>query len=218
MYEVSLPIFANAQANIESVRRFFVRALRIVCFLVFPLMFGLAAVSQEAVDLLLGIKWAETAPLVLILSLSMPARIIGNLFPPALQGTGHPKTSLTNLMIAVFLIVPALAIAAVYGTTAVALAWLIVFPLVMLIIIARSRKMIGVHWIDVGRALVPTVVASFLMFVAVLYSGLFMSNAGVSIETRLPMMIFIGVAVFAALSYVGLREQLREVLNIMRKD
>jgi len=218
LYAVSLPIFADAQVDIAVVRRFFVKALRIVSFVAFPFLFGLAAVSFEAVDLILGTRWGEAAPLLLILSLSMPARIIGNLFPPALQGTGHAKSSLVNLMIAVMIMVPALAIGAAYGTTSVALIWLTVYPVVIIVIINRSKDSLGVHWSDVRQAIVTPIFASLVMLGTVLFIGPLLADAGLSVVTRFPLMILVGVFIFAALTVLGMRDQLREILNIIRRD
>lgn len=217
MYEVGLPAFAGAQSDIAQVGRFFVRALRIVSFVVFPLMFGLAAVSPEAVGILLGEKWIAVVPLVLILSLSMPARILSNLFPPALQGTGHPKSSLINLALSVAVMVPALAIGALFDIRSVALVWVVVYPLVLLLIINRSRKSIGVDWPNVLRATIPPLAASLIMLATVMVFASRLLSTDISLYVRLASMVAVGALVYLAVSSMGMRAQLQEVLNLIRR-
>lgn len=217
MYEISLPTFAEAQKEVDRVGRVFNRALRIVSFVVFPLMFGLAAVSDDLVNVILGDKWLAAAPLVLILSLSMPARILGNLFPPALQGIGHPKSSLLNIAFAVVVMVPALTVSALYDTNTVALAWLVVYPIVLLFMYAHSRALLGLNWTSAASAVLPSLVGSVVMFSLVYWLGYQLSAKGLAIELRLGASILSGVFVYVLFASLGMRGHLSELVTLFRR-
>lgn len=217
MYEVSLPTFANAQTDIEKVGRFFARATRLVSYLVFPLMFGLAAISPDAVPFLLGEKWIDAVPLVLVLCLSMPARILANLFPPALQGIGQPKQSLLNLAVAVLVMVPAITVAVMYSTQAVALVWLAVYPIVLTIMFSQSHIMLGTKWNKAAVAVMPPLLASIVMFLSVYYLGQYLMTSGLSINARLSLTIVFGAVVYLILSLLGLRRHLSELIDMARR-
>jgi O-antigen/teichoic acid export membrane protein len=217
LYEISLPTFAQAKKELGRVAHVFTRALRILCFAVFPLMFGLAAVSADIVDLLIGQKWTAAAPLVLVLSLSMPARIIGNLFSPALQGIGRPAGSLVNLSIAVATMVPILTVAALYDTLSVALAWLVAYPVALVLMFYHSRASLDLRWADAASAVLPPLFSSSLMFLLVYWFGDWISETGWSAEYRLAVSIVVGVIFYAIFSIVGMRKQLTEVVDLARK-
>ena len=64
---VAYPIECALQDNNEELQRCFFRMLRLTCFLLFPLMIGLAALAEPLVRLLLTNKWLEAVPLMRIL-------------------------------------------------------------------------------------------------------------------------------------------------------
>ena len=49
----------------------FFQMLRMTCFVLFPLMMGLAALAEPVVRLLLTDKWIETVPLIRILCFAL---------------------------------------------------------------------------------------------------------------------------------------------------
>ena len=64
---VAYPIECELQDNDEELQRRFFQMLRLTCFVLFPLMMGLAALAEPIVRLLLTEKWIETVPLIRIL-------------------------------------------------------------------------------------------------------------------------------------------------------
>lgn len=64
---VAYPIECELQDNEEELQRRFFQMLRMTCFVLFPLMMGLAALAEPVVRLLLTDKWIETVPLIRIL-------------------------------------------------------------------------------------------------------------------------------------------------------
>ncbi|CAK7050884.1 MAG: hypothetical protein PARBB_02530 [Parabacteroides distasonis] len=64
---VAYPIECELQDNDDELQRRFFQMLRMTCFLLFPLMMGLAALAEPVVRLLLTEKWIEAVPLMRIL-------------------------------------------------------------------------------------------------------------------------------------------------------
>lgn len=216
LYEISLPTFARVKKEVGDVAHVFLRALRILSFVVFPLMFGLASVSTDVVDLLIGNKWAAVAPLVMILSLSMPARIIGNLLPPALQGIGSARSSLLNLTIAVAGMVPLLTLAAAQSSMAVATAWLVGYPVVLMIMFAHSHDLLRVRWSNAAGAVLPSMIGSLIMFGSVYWSSVELSALTLSTETRLVTCVLLGIAIYGVFSLFALRGRIRDIIDLAR--
>src|SRR5690606_25017428 len=80
--EVAYPMYAAIRHDQKEYDRIFCYIFRIVTVFSFPLFYGIAAVAEDAVMLILGEKWHATVlPLQLIL-LTIPLRLVTNLFTP----------------------------------------------------------------------------------------------------------------------------------------
>lgn len=64
---VAYPIECELQDKEEELQQRFFQMLRMTCFVLFPLMMGLAALAEPVVRLLLTDKWIEAVPLIRIL-------------------------------------------------------------------------------------------------------------------------------------------------------
>lgn len=64
---VAYPIECELQDNDKELQRRFFQMLRMTCFILFPLMMGIAALAEPAVRLLLTEKWLDAVPLIRIL-------------------------------------------------------------------------------------------------------------------------------------------------------
>ena len=68
---VAYPTLSKIQNNDDKLRYAYRKIIRYSSFIIFPLMIGLAAVSDPFVRALLGEKWAETIPLLKILCFAL---------------------------------------------------------------------------------------------------------------------------------------------------
>lgn len=78
---VIYPLLSELQDDDERLKRAYIQSLRMSCFIIFPLMVGLAAVSEPLLIVLLTDKWLSAALPLSILSLGYmfaPYRIISN--------------------------------------------------------------------------------------------------------------------------------------------
>ena len=64
---VAYPTECELQDNDVELQRLFFQMLRMTCFILFPLMMGIAALAEPAVRLLLTEKWIDAVPLIRIL-------------------------------------------------------------------------------------------------------------------------------------------------------
>src|SRR6516165_11437667 len=64
---LSSPMMAALQTNIDAMRAALYRALRLTAAIALPTSAGMALVADEAVEVLLGPRWADAAPLLRLL-------------------------------------------------------------------------------------------------------------------------------------------------------
>ena len=81
----------------------------------------MAVTAQPLVDVLMGAKWSEAAPLVAILALAMPVMTLHILFAPALNALGLPNIVVRNSVFGAILMPTVYLFAVQYGADG--LAW-----------------------------------------------------------------------------------------------
>ena len=160
---IGLPAFSQVQGRLDDLRFYLLKATRITSVLSFPIFIGLAVTAPEAIAVLLGAKWPAAAPLLQILALIMPLRMVSTLLPPALWSIGRPGISAGNVLIAALVIPSACLIGAQWGAVGMAMAWLGAYPLVFGITLQRSGGVLGLGVEDFGRAMRAPALASLAM-------------------------------------------------------
>lgn len=65
---VAFPVFAKVQDDLEYLKRGYLKVVKILCFVNFPILIGLAASSPYAITLVFGSKWLPSIGLIQILA------------------------------------------------------------------------------------------------------------------------------------------------------
>lgn len=151
---IGLPAFSEVQGRLNEVRFYLLKAVRITSVLSFPLFIGLSLVASEAVGLVLGPQWRDVAPILRILALIMPLRMVIMLLSPVLWGIDRPGLSATNMFIAAIVMPIACLVGGQWDAVGMATAWLLAYPIVFLVTVRRSGEAIGLklnHFTEVMR-------------------------------------------------------------------
>jgi O-antigen/teichoic acid export membrane protein len=190
-------VFAAVQDDPPALRRYFLNITEAIALVTFPMTIGLALVSPLFVPLVLGEQWLMmVAPLQLI-ALYASVRAVSPLLVQVLIAVRETRFNMWNSVLAAIVLPIAFIIGSRWGTVGIALAWIIVHPLILLPLFFRVRRAIDVSWVSYGRALWPAVGASVIMAIAVLAIDRLVP-AGVEGLSRLIMQIGAG-----AVGYVG---------------
>lgn len=196
--KLALPAFVQIMDDKERMFRAYIKSLRLIALLVFPIGFGLASVAVPTIAVALGAKWSAATPVFALLTLSVPFRLITMLDPGLLLALGLPKAMLQNrlaglLVLAVFLTVGTLQ----GGLTGIALAWVIAAPFIWAATAAWNCRRLGWRlWSVLGIAVRP-LAASILMYVAVLSTERALLTFNTPAVARLVIEILLGAGVYA---------------------
>lgn len=213
---VAFPAFSQVQAEPERVKRYFLKAASIMSVVAFPVFFGMSSVAPELVATLLGEKWAPAALPLQILGLVMPFRMISTLLPPVLWGVGKPEVSAINFLIAAIIMPIAFFIGAQWGPAGMAMAWLIAYPLVFLISIARTMTIVKLGFIEFLSTMLKPTLACAGMYAAVSATRLFALTPGDNL-VNLIVLILVGAATYSGLVFLIHREGLQETFELLRR-
>jgi O-antigen/teichoic acid export membrane protein len=214
--QLALPIMAGCQADRATMRVSFLRGLRLVASLTVPLSVGLALVADDFVAVALGDKWAAAVPVLRVLAVLGLIRSVDTLLPPVLLAR-YRANALFGWTLALLLVMPfAFWFGAVWlGSLGVALAWIVVYPLVMTWMAREALRELEMGWRTLLDQLRPILVASLAMAVVVVMVrwGLPMSDLSERL-VRLASSVTVGAIAYAGtvlLQGGALVREIREV-------
>jgi len=216
IYEVAFPSFSRSQEDLEQVTHYFLKAVRIMSFVTFPLFFGISSIAPELVSFLLGEKWRYAGTILAILSLVMPLRMISNLLPPVLQGIGHPVKSVFNLLIAITIMPAAFMIGTKWSISGVSFAWLTMFPIVFTLTLLNSLATLRVSWLAFLSAIYIPLASSLIMYAVVMATRILIDGS-LPLIGQLTILVLAGMLTYGALAFFVHRDGYREVMALVRR-
>lgn len=210
--EVAYPMYAAISHDKEKYQQIFSYMLRIITLFCFPLFYGFAATADELVQLVLGTHWRDAVlPLQLIL-LTIPLRIISNLFTPLLKALGFPGTGLIHICFSLLLTVIAISVAAGYGINALAASWLVITPLFFLFAIYLCTSRAGISTMAIIMAVWPPLLLSSGML-CLLYGMQQTVLSELALLPRLIIMILVGALFYVVALRLFFRSRFDEALK-----
>jgi PST family polysaccharide transporter len=165
---VAGPLFAKIQEDRTLVRRYFLFITDALALSIFPLVFGMAVVAPEMVDAVLGSKWQAAILPLQWLAIFTAMRTMNGLMTQVLTSLRFTTYSLW-ISILSFVVMPvSFFFAAHWGAGAVAAAWTLTAPLLMLPPALKLFREINCTIWDYLRILAPALVGSAVLVAGVL--------------------------------------------------
>lgn len=192
-------IFSAVQNDPPALRRYLLGLSEGMALITFPISVGMALVAQDFVLVVLGEKWRPAIVPLQLLALYGGFRSIATLLPQVLVTTGHSRRSMEFNLAAALILPLCFLIGSRWGTTGVALGWIVGYPLIVIPLFFRSAfRAIGLPAGPYLRALWPSLSGTLVMALAVTGLRLVLPDT-IGRETRLALLITTG-----ALTYSGL--------------
>lgn len=210
--EVAYPMYAAIRHQEGEYERVFCYIFRIITVYSFPLFYGLAAVAEDAVLLILGDSWqAAIVPLQLIL-LTVPLRLATNLFTPLMKALGYPSTGLIHVSVSLAVTVIVIYFSAPYGVNVMAASWLVSTPLFFLFALQLCTRRSKIPFSTIISALWPPLLASLLMFL--LITGFNQLSSGeLPRWLNLVITVIMGALLYCMILWIGFRQRFNEALK-----
>lgn len=192
----------------------YLRIVRLLSFVLFPVMLGLVAIAPDMFMLLLGEKWMPTVPYFEILALS------GMVYPLAVVSYNILKVRSDGRVILRLEIVKRVVQTAILAITiprgVESVAWgMTAMALVEYIVNTAA----ALRYLSVGVGRLFTALAPQLIVAAVMFGGLYLLEpyvAELGIVLRLLLDVVVGVALYLAASYVLRIKALDELFQMLR--
>ena len=213
--QVALPAFANIQTDTQQVASHFLKAVRTMSLISFPVLWGLSSVSKEVTNVLLGTNWTLSIVPLQVLSLVIPIRMISSLVGPLLQGLGRADVQFAYVLLAAVTVPIGILIGSFWGLFGVSAAWALVFPIVFVFTMSRVTSILKVKLANVLLAMAKPIIAAFTMYIAVIaVRTIFSFNTGSVFE--LIVLIITGSIVYCAVVLTIDRQGFLGVFELLR--
>jgi O-antigen/teichoic acid export membrane protein len=138
--QITLPSFAakagDHEAQLGALRAIIATAATVV----FPLFWFAGVISPVAFPLIFGPRWSAMIFPFTAFTLLLPLRTVYALLGSVVVGTGNTSTTFKNTIVWASIMPPVLLFGAIFGPRAVAVAWVIGFPLVFLSAMRRISR------------------------------------------------------------------------------
>jgi teichuronic acid exporter len=206
---------SRVAADRETFRAYLVKGLHVLSLVAFPICYGVAAVANDLVPILLGPKWPGVDTLVAVLSLIVPFRMLNSPLVEALNSLGRPQSGLASTAIAALLIVAGVSLGAHWGLMGVTLGWVIAYLFAFWQSLLPVARFGGFSAVDIIKAIAPAVLAAVAMLLIVRLARLGIGWPAPSIP-GLAISIAIGVAVYGTAIALFDRFGLKLLLGLVR--
>ncbi|MCI0553869.1 MAG: MOP flippase family protein [Anaerolineae bacterium] len=210
---VMYPVLSSLQDDDEKFKSIYLKVIRSIAFISFPLMTAAFALAESLVLTIFGSKWQPVSLLVMIL---VPVGLIQSIGTTV--GTIYQVKGRTDWMFrwgigSGIFVVAVFVVGLRWGIVGVATAYAIAVGVLLYPSFAIPFHLIGLRFSAMLRALIPSLLASGLMLVGV---WLFRSvlPASLSNAVILLLSIIFGCMFYLLMGWLTNREQLKELLNL----
>lgn len=212
---VAFPVIAQLRRDDASIAPALTRGLRVVSYVVLPLLWGLAAMAYWLIPKLLGPGWSGAVVPLQIVCVVLPLRLVSVLLSTALQGLGAAGVELHNTLTGVLVLPGLFYVGARWGGTGLATAWLVGLPLLLALNISRAAPVLGFGISAVARALSLPVLVSGAMALSVIGCGVLLDTVAFEIP-GLAAMALAGACSFMSLLWLLDRGSALDLLATVR--
>lgn len=214
--QVSFTAFSRIQDEIERIRKNFLKVLRTVGFITFPVFYGLYAIAPEGIATILSPKWESLISPFQLFCLIIPIRTLHYLFAPVLFAINKPMINVVNMAITFAIMTVAFLIGVNFSILGLCMVWVLIYPIVFTITSIRSLKAIAVPFKDFVSAIIFPFAASTLMLLTLSALRTY-SVMGFSPVISLLIYMIIGATIYVCLVLVFKHDTVQELRALIRQ-
>lgn len=212
------PAFYSAvQTDHAALRRYVTGLTEGLALITVPAAIGLALVAEDFVGLVLGEKWnAAIAPLQ-FLAVYAALRSVSSLLPPLFFLTGGSRIAVFNGIFAVFLFPLGFAIGSRWGIMGVAVAWLVVHPIILVPMYRHVFSAIKLSAVEYVWALWPAFSCAMVMALGVILVRMSVLQDA-SLTVRLGSQVLAGTCSYLLALALLHRQRAERFISLIRSN
>lgn len=211
---VMFPAMSLKQDNPVQLKDYIKKSLKLVTFVMFPMLFGLAAVSYDFVLVLLTEKWLPAVPFMMIMCASFLFTPFNSANHQCIKAIGKSNVYLYLNLIKFIISVGLVIVAVNFGTIYIAISGLIATFISSIINSIYTKKVLNIGFLKEVIFVLPNLVCSLIMFAFVYLFSTFLSF---NIILKLIIEVIIGIIIYVCLSLILNKKTFLEFINIAKR-
>lgn len=165
---VTPSVLSAAQDDKAALRRYVLRITEVLALVTFPATIGLGLIAQDLVPLLFGPQWSGMVVPLQLLAVAAAIRAITPILPQVLTVTGQNRRGMRINVMGALIMPVAFYIGSRWGTTGIAVMWIVVYPVAVVIPMANAVfRQVDLRWREYLRALSASLSGVAVMSLAV---------------------------------------------------
>ncbi len=216
---VLFPAFSNIQEEKERVRDIYIKVIRSISLITFPMMGGLMMVSNEVVLTLYGSTWAPVIILVQLLCVVGAMQSIGTTVGTIYNSQGRPDLLLKTGLVSSAIDVISFIIGIKWGLNGLISGYIIATVLTTILCQYFANRLISLKMLTFLKALVPAALCSLFMISGlILFKYLNFTVFQLSVVPTLILSIVLGMVFYTVLLLsIFKTPEVEEVVKLLRK-
>lgn len=216
--QVGFAAYSSVQHDMTAIRSHFLKVIRILSFISFPVFWGISSISPDLVMAVLGSRWEKAIIPLQLLGLIGPIRMVGHGSGSVLTAIGKPHIGMLNPLIALLIMPPAFLIGTYYGgLVGASLAWIVGYPILVLARLPFTLTNLGLTVRQYFGAMVGPAAGGVVMYLAVILVRGLIAKALLGPVVSMIVLICVGALVYPAFMWLFWRGNCREVIDLTRK-
>jgi O-antigen/teichoic acid export membrane protein len=215
--QVFFPAFSKLR-DPGAIAAAWVRATRMLAFVVVPAMLGMIVVAQDLVDILFGDEWEEAVPVVRILATVGLVQALVAFNYGILQSLARTRLLFRFTLVLSAATVGAFAAGIPFGLEGVAWAYLIVTAVLQPVNVWITAREVGMTLRDWMRGVSGVVQAGVVMLAAVAGGQLLLAGLDLPDVVHLGCLVLVGAAVYLPLVRWRAPEVLDEIYSLRSRN
>lgn len=212
---VMFPLFATLQNDVEECRKYFYRITYIIAVFFIPVMGGMLAVSEEIVILVLSPKWLPSLFAFRVFCIVGILLCFSGVYVVILKSRGVTSVVFKYSLYSALIMPIGFFIAAPFGLLAVALSWLIIFPILFGYLVVALQKNLDINMKELVQRIKHAVAGSTLMLTLLFIIKSYVYNHFVSWGVLIGQ-ITAGTVFYVGYFYLFSRQTFTDVWSIWK--
>jgi O-antigen/teichoic acid export membrane protein len=167
--EVLFPVLSSVKDDDAELGRYFSGLIEVLALFMLPVTIGMALVSTDLFEGILGSKWSASAVPFAILAMASSSRLFSAVVQQFLLAKGDARFPARLTVLATVIMPAIIYVVAPHGIAAVAMTWLIVHPALVLVpLLLRAGRATNTSLAALAAPALPAVLAVAFMAAIVL--------------------------------------------------
>jgi len=207
--------FAAAHNENAALRTYLLALSEVVCLVVLPMSVGMAIIADQFINVVVGAKWVSAVvPLRILLGYTL-IRALTNITGPLLNAKKLTHFNMWINIAAAIIFPIGFLIGARWGTSGIAIMWVLQFPMLAAPLFHRTFREIELPWVTFLRTVWPAFSCGVLMAAALLVARAFLPVEWPEIA-RMALEIVLGICVYGCSLMLLHPRSVRRFYNIVR--